>query len=121
MDDSEVKPEDVVSRLADSGNNNVESKFEWLTELQEGSKGAETLEEQENKGILAMRRLWSNMVLILICTIVIFDIILVAFYGQGVWIFTNPNVVIAVITDNFLKIVGLGFLITREIFKKIYH
>ncbi len=76
--------------------------------------------EKENRGILDRRERWSNWILIFIGMIVIFDIILVVFYGAGWWNFANPNVVIAVITDNFLKIFGLGFLITRESFKKIY-
>jgi hypothetical protein len=122
MDNSNVKPEDIVSKLEESGGTEtIESALDWLEKLKEKGERAETLEELENKGILKMRTRWSNWVLILIGTIVVFDIILVWFYGSGIWSFENPNVVIAVITDNFLKIVGLGFLITREIFKKIYH
>jgi len=121
MADSDVKPEDIVSKLDKSVTDVEESTLSWLTELQKDSDDEKTLIAKENTGILKMRERWSNWVLILIGTIVTFDIILVAFYGSGVWSFENPNVVIAVITDNFLKIVGLGFLITREIFKKIYH
>ncbi len=122
MDNSDIKPEDIVSKLGESGEaQTIESAFDWLEKLKDKGENAETLEDKENKEILAMRTRWSNWVLILIGTIVVFDILLVWFYGSGIWRFENPNVVIAVITDNFLKIVGLGFLITREIFKKIYH
>lgn len=122
MDDSDVKPEDIVSKLGESGGSEtIESALDWLEKLKDKGESAETLEERENKDILAMRTRWANWILILIGVIVIFDVVLVWLYGSGIWNFANPNVVIAVITDNFLKIVGLGFLITREIFKKIYH
>ncbi|MCR4311308.1 MAG: hypothetical protein NUV54_01935, partial [Candidatus Taylorbacteria bacterium] len=113
--------EDIVSKLNDSAEDIGESTLSWLKELQSESKSAEDLEVAENTEILERRRRWSDWVLILIVTIVIFDMIIVWLYGSRVWTFDNPNVVIAVITENFLKIVGLGFLITRETFNKIYH
>lgn len=120
MSDTDVKPEDVVSKLGATAET-VESKLNWLEELQTESSHTENLEKQENEGILGMRGRWSNWILFLIVLIVLFDMVLVILLGSGIWQFTNPSIIITVITDNFLKIVGLGFLITREIFKKIYH
>ena len=120
MPTTDVKPEDIVSKLG-TPSGISESQLDWLTELQEESSESEDLEKKENKGILAMRTRWSNWILFLIILIVIFDMLLVILLGAGIWQFTNPSIVIAVITDNFLKIVGLGYLITREVFKKIYH
>jgi hypothetical protein len=78
------------------------------------------MEELENNEILARRRRWADWILFFIGLIVFFDIILVIFYGAGWWSFTDSKVVIAVVTDNFLKIFGLGYLITQETFRKIY-
>lgn len=122
-DSVDVKPADVISKLdaENAGDDSVvSSTTEWYQVLKEGSAKEESMVEKENRGILDRRERWSNWILIFIGMIVIFDIILVVFYGAGWWNFANPNVVIAVITDNFLKIFGLGFLITRESFKKIY-
>lgn|SRR3989344_2455726 len=121
MAEADIKPEDIVSKLDPSTSNVEESAIDWFSVLQKGSEKTESMEEKENQGILERREKWSTWVLIFIGAIVIFDIILVTFYGLGIWSFTDPNVVIAVVTDNFLKIFGLGFLITRESFKKIYH
>ena len=121
MAEADIKPEDIVSKLDPSTSNVEESAIDWFSVLQKGSEKTESMGEKENQGILERREKWSTWVLIFIGAIVIFDIILVTFYGLGIWSFTDPNVVIAVVTDNFLKIFGLGFLITRESFKKIYH
>ncbi len=135
MVESDAKPEDIVSRLNPDTDTTpeeivpklgitsdiAESELAWLANLQKESSKTLTLEEQENEGILGIRNWWAYCVLFLIVLIVVFDMLLVWFLGSGIWQFTNPSIVIAVITDNFLKIVGLGFLITREIFKKIYH
>ena len=94
---------------------------DWYSILKGVGEKAETMEDKENRGILDMRKRWSTWVLIFIGVIVIFDVVLVFMYGTKRWDFNDPAVVIVVITDNFLKIFGLGFLITREIFKKIYH
>ncbi len=67
-----------------------------------------------------MRKTWSRWILGCIVTIVLFDMTLVSLYGWGVWKFDSPAVVIAVVTDNFLKIIGLGLIITRNIFERIY-
>ena len=122
MADSEnVKPQDIISELGAEGSEEVAvSTSDWYQLLENKSSKRQTMEERENQGILDRRERWSNWVLIFIGIIVVFDIILVIFYGSGWWSFEDPKVVIAVITDNFLKIVGLGFLITRESFKKIY-
>ncbi|MEK7128007.1 MAG: hypothetical protein AAB933_00380 [Patescibacteria group bacterium] len=120
MSEFDAKPEDIVSKLESSDASVSESKFDWLTELQEESDKVETIEDKENQGIIKMRDRWSNWILFLIVLIVLFDMTLVIFLGSGVWNFTNPSIVIVVITDNFLKIVGLGYLITRSIFKKIF-
>lgn len=114
-----IKPEDIVSKI-NIPPGSPTSDFNWLTELQKGSDTEALLVAKENNGIFAMRNRWSGVVLMLIVAIVMFDMLLVTFYGLGIWSFTNPTVVIVVITDNFLKIFGLGFLITKEIFKKIY-
>lgn len=84
------------------------------------SKKASDLADDENRGILGMRKMWSMWVLILISVIIAFDIALVSFYGFGVWDFKDSNVVIVVITENFLKIFALGYVITQNIFKKIF-
>lgn len=119
--DEEIKPEDIVSKLGNSGIDISESTFDWFTKLQKEKEEAETIEEKENEDILKMRKLWSPVVLCLIVAIVIFDMVLVILYGLKVLDFQDPNVVVAVIVDNFLKIFGLGYLITRAIFQKIYH
>lgn len=93
---------------------------DFIRGLEAKSQAVEAMVSKENDGILAMREKWSNWVLIFIGLIVVFDIILVYFYGAGVWDFKDSKVVIVVITENFLKIVGLGMLITHNIFKKIY-
>ena len=67
-----------------------------------------------------MRSRWSNSILALIMMIVLFDMLLVWLVGIKVWSFTDTSIVVAVIADNFLKIVGLGYLITTELFKKIF-
>ncbi|HEV7702164.1 MAG TPA: hypothetical protein VGO63_01825 [Candidatus Paceibacterota bacterium] len=121
MDEVEIKPEDIVSKLSNSGSDVDESTFYWFDKLQQEKKETETTEKKENEGILGMRKVWSRTVLCLIVAIVIFDMVLVILYGLGKLDFQDSNVVIVIITDNFLKIFGLGYLITREIFKKIYH
>jgi len=93
---------------------------DFIKEVEAGSRKAETLAEQENTRIIAMRDRWSNWVLFFIGVIVVFDIILVSLYGFGIWDFKDSRVVMVVITENFLKIIGLGMLITHSIFKKIY-
>jgi hypothetical protein len=120
MSEINAKPEDIVSKL-ESSEKTGGSNLEWFEELKQESDKVENLEKDENAGILKMRKLWSTCVLALIVSIVLFDMILVCLVGLGVWNFNNPSIVITVITENFLKIVGLGVLITREIFRKIYH
>src|SRR3989338_4468809 len=121
MTSLEPKPEDIVAKLDSSVADNEENAIEnWYSILQKGSKETESIEEKENKSIIEMRDRWSNWILFLIVLIVVFDMLLVMLVGNGTFSFTNTSIVIAVITDNFLKIVGLGYLITTEIFKKIY-
>ncbi len=119
MSEPDVKPADILSKLDTTADASESNLSDWFGELEKGS--SKTLEKEENEGILGMRTRWSNWVLFLIVLIVLFDMVLVILLGSGIWQFTNPSIIITVITDNFLKIVGLGFLITREIFKKIYH
>lgn len=88
--------------------------------LESKSEKAESLADRENRGIIEMRQIWSTWVLIFIGVIIIFDIILVTFYGLGIWSFDDTKVVMVVMTENFLKIIGLGTLITLSIFKKIF-
>jgi len=121
MTSLEPKPEDIVAKLDSSVADTEENAIEnWYSILQKGSKETESIEEKENKSIIEMRDRWSNWILFLIVLIVVFDMLLVMLVGNGTFSFTNTSIVIAVITDNFLKIVGLGYLITTEIFKKIY-
>ena len=93
----------------------------FVARLNKQRETVETLEKRENREIIEMRRLWSHWILFFIGLIIVFDIVLVSFYGLGIWTFSNTNIVIAVITENFLKIVGLGFLITQKLFDKIFH
>jgi nitrate reductase NapE component len=114
-----TKAEDIISSLH-AISDVTEDDLHWLKNLQKGGEGIEDIERQENKDIIKMRTRWSDGVLFLIFIIVIFDMVLVSLVGMHKWSFTNTSIVIAVIVDNFLKIVGLGYLITTEIFKKIY-
>lgn len=113
----DIKPEEIISKLDSAATDAADS---FIPLLQKISEEAESMEDKENKDILALRKRWANWVLFLIVLIVIFDMVLVTFVGFKIWEFTNTSIVIAVITDNFLKILGLGYLITAEIFKKIY-
>jgi len=119
MSEPEVKPEDVVSKIGTSGTE-ASVDLSWLRDLQEESTETDDIEEKENKDILKIRHRWADWILFLIVLIVLFDMLLVILIGTKQFDFTDPSIVIAVITDNFLKIVGLGYLITREIFRKIY-
>ena len=92
----------------------------FLNTLRKKSEETQSTEARENTEILDMRKQWARWVLIFIGIIIIFDIILVTFYGLGTWEFKNPNVVIAIITENFLKIMSLGILITTNLFVKIF-
>lgn len=122
MDSEEVKPQDIISELdADSSEVDASSTNDWYQLLERVSAKTESMEDSENRGILTMRRWWAYSVLGLITLIVLFDMVLIWMYGTEQWNFEDPVVVIVVITDNFLKIFGLGFLITREIFRKIFH
>jgi hypothetical protein len=116
MSDKVVTSEDIVSKIKADELITEKSDFRWFERLQDESGS----ESQENSDTLKMRDRWGNWVLFFIGLIIVFDMILISFYGIGVWTFREPAVVIAVITDNFLKIFGLGFLITRETFKRIH-
>lgn len=83
MSEFDAKPEDIVSKLESSDASVSESKFDWLTELQEESDKVETIEDKENQGIIKMRDRWSNWILFLIVLIVLFDMTLVIFLGSG--------------------------------------
>ncbi len=111
-----VTSEDIISKVSESERIIERSDLEWFRGLQNESGN----EAAENSRTLQMRDRWGNWILIFIGLIIIFDILLVSFYGMGVWSFADTTVVVTVITDNFLKIFGLGFLITRETFKRIH-
>jgi len=115
-----ISSEEIFSKIRSDAGVIKDSDLEWFKSLNKKSAYRINLEDKENDGIIRMRNLWAKWILILIGIIIIFDIILVCLYGLGIWDFKDSNVVIVVITDNFLKIFGLGFLITRETFKKIY-
>jgi hypothetical protein len=120
-DPQEVKPADIISELkAEGGTRAPLDADDWYEELEDLSTQTRTMEDEENQGILIMRKWWAYVVLGLITLIVLFDFLLVYKFGTRQWQFDNPTVVVVVITDNFLKIFGLGFLITKEIFRKIF-
>jgi hypothetical protein len=110
----------IISELGNSINSVNQSDLDFFKEIQKKSKDTETLEDKENRGIIEMRKLWSNWILFFIGLIVVFDVLLVILYGFKVWSFEDSKVVIVVITENFLKIISLGFLITNSIFHKIF-
>ncbi len=116
MSENEPKLEEIIKSLGVS----KDEKTDFFRAVERQSKDTENLADQENRAIIKMRGLWSTWVLIFIGIIVAFDIILVSFYGFGIWNFKDSNVVVIVITENFLKIVGLGLLITHSLFKKIF-
>jgi hypothetical protein len=113
-------PEEVIAKLGASASAR-ESTLDWLRQLQSAKIDEETdLRNQEKREILKMRKWWSYCVLVFIGIIVIFDITLVILYGFKVLSFDDSNVVIAVVVDGLLKIVGLGYLITKNIFEKLF-
>ena len=118
MNDKDKTLEDIISTL----NLEVDTKegSNFYRELEKVSQETETLAYKENKEIIGMRGPWSAWVLRFIGAILIFDMILVTLYGFGIWKFEDSNVVIVIVTENFLKIIGLGLLITNRIFKKIF-
>lgn len=121
MKEHEVKPEDIVSELKKENKiSGKDSDFGFYRILQTNKQKTETLEEKENSNIITMRKWWGYSVLGFIAVIIIFDIVLILLYGSEVLSFEDSNIVIAVVVDSFLKIVGLGYLITRNTFEKIY-
>lgn len=96
------------------------SGTEWLKEAQALSSATQKQALEENGSIINMRQVWGYTVLGLICAIIIFDMSLVILNGLGLLIFEDSRIVLAVIVDSFLKIFGLGLLITKRIFDKIY-
>src|SRR3989344_6500636 len=88
--------------------------------LKTESEKEETLAEREKRRIIEMRDDWSPRILLLIELIVVFDFMVVLFYGWGWLKFNDTRVVMMVVTENFLKVIGLGFLITQSIFTRIY-
>jgi len=119
MSDSKEIIDELISKLGQSESREKNSS-DWFPRLERKSEKTRKMEDEENDGILKRRNRWSNWVLFFIGVIIVFDIILVVLYGRNILNFADPTVVIVIITDNFLKIFGLGFLITRETFKKIY-
>lgn len=96
------------------------SDTSFYHELEKKSDAEETLVDKENKEIINMRRRWSDWILFFIGLIIAFDMILVILYGLEKLSFEDPQVVMVIVTENFLKIIGLGLLITNNLFKKIY-
>jgi len=109
--------DDIKSKVGSQGE---ESDFGFFQDVNTESNLAKHLEETENEDIIKMRKWWGYSVLLFIAIIVVFDITLVLLYGCKVLSFADSNVVIAVVVDGLLKIVGLGYLITKNIFEKIY-
>ncbi|MBX4206465.1 hypothetical protein KW784_01635 [Candidatus Parcubacteria bacterium] len=117
----EVGSGEILSKLpSGSATAPTKSDVEWFKKLTEGSRKTLNLEDRENASIIAMRERWGNYILAFIGFIIGFDVVLVWMYGVGAWNFTDPKVVIAVITENFLKILGLGLVITTQTFEKIF-
>ncbi len=118
---NEIKPEDIAAKLEPSVLSKGGSFEESYTSLQKDSSIEESyLRNKENRDIIIMRKWWGYSVLLFIGVIVIFDITLVILYGFNVLSFSDSNVVIAVVVDGLLKIVGLGYLITKNIFEKVF-
>jgi hypothetical protein len=117
---TEVKPEDILSKLPSTPSSPEKSDTKWFADAKKESKKLLTLEDRENASIIAMRERWGYYILAFIGLIIGFDMVLVWMYGVGVWNFNDSRVVIAVITENFLKILGLGLVITTQTFKKIF-
>ena len=88
---------------------------EAYSEVEKRSQNILRIEAQSGK--LAMRKRWSTASIVWITGIICFDIILVCLLGLGIWKFDDPSIVIAVISDSFLKIVGLGIFIVKAIFR----
>ena len=98
----------------------IKNYSEFLSILNKQSDNTERLEDKENQDLLDLRRKWGNWVLIFIGLIIGFDIVLVFLYGMGVWNFQEPKVVMVIVTENFLKVIGLGLLITQSVFERIF-
>jgi hypothetical protein len=120
MTEGDNSLEKVISAVGKEPASAVKSGAGFFRDLVKQSQAAENLADKENREILGMRQLWSRWILIFIGVIVMFDVILVYFYGTGAWDFKDSKVVMVVITENFLKIIGLGILITQSLFKKIF-
>jgi hypothetical protein len=108
--------DEIVSKMGAGTDIDTES-YRWLAKQ---SRETETLADKENSEIIAMRKKWANWILWFIGTIIVFDIVLVSLYGFGIWDFKDTRVVIAIVTENFLKIISLGVLVTIHTFKKIF-
>ena len=122
MDDENGKVlEDIISKVGEGTGASIKQKPDnFYSSVVRQSRETELLTHQENRELLEMRKRWARWILIFIGTIMMFDIILVSFYGLGVWEFKDTGVVIAIVTENFLKIISLGVLVTVQIFKKIF-
>lgn len=122
LEQEEEVPQNIVEALgrAVAASGKKVKAQEFVNELKEKSKQEESTAEKENREIIEMRKIWSHWVLFFIGVILLFDIVTVTLYGLGIWKFQDPNVVIVIVTDNLLKIIGLGIIITHNIFKKIY-
>jgi len=119
--DEGVTSEDIASSFPTLvWKDDDENDSKWFDAIEKDSESSQILKNKENQDIMNMRRIWSYAVLGLIVVIVFFDCYMVSKIGSHEWSFDSPIIVITVISDNFLKIVGLGLLITREIFKKIF-
>ena len=92
---------------------------DFVKSLENTSQLMQSLKGKENSQTIELRGIWSTCTVALISAIVLFDMLLVTFYGLDIWSFDKPLIVVAVITDNFLKIVGLGYLIATRIFGEI--
>jgi len=113
--------EEIISKLRSKSLNGESHKVESIVpSLQGQSEEAESIEDRENAAIIKMRSRWANTILFLIFIIVVFDMCLVWALGIDKLSFSDTSIVVAVIADNFLKIMGLGYLITTELFKKIF-
>ena len=117
MSNTEIDAGDIIPKLS---NSNQEDFYSTLKILRSKSQKNIELENFENESTIRMRILWGYTILGSIVAIALFDMIMIWMYGKGTWKFSDSDVVIAIVADGLLKVVGLGYLITQNIFRKIY-
>ena len=83
----------------------------------EGTKDDE-IENLRRRDILSMRKQWSFSLLLLIITIVVYDLWFITALGKG-WIqFTDNKLVVYFILENLAKIGGLAYIVVNFLFDR---